>query len=233
MFHCKTAWFSNSVPEDHLDFWMQEGGSITGWREADYLFSADATCPDTKRIFESKDYIWNKVTVLHSLFLSTCEKRQSVKSVCIGHYVLPPASVQDEVRKVVGRLIWEREDEETAAQVMGPRNQNQTGYIILEVGQLDCVSQDQQKTLSLSEVEHSEEEVRGSICEASDTDSSESEALLWEHLKSPVSCMAPGYVSIENLPKYSGDLHDVHPVLFRCSKCKGYLCLGPKYHKTH
>ncbi|XP_047219606.1 telomere repeats-binding bouquet formation protein 2 isoform X1 [Girardinichthys multiradiatus] len=187
---------------------VQEGGSITGWREADYLFSADATCPDTKRIFESKDYIWNKVTVLHSLFLSTCEKRQSVKSVCIGHYVLPPASVQDEVRKVVGRLIWEREDEETAAQ-------------------------DQQKTLSLSEVEHSEEEVRGSICEASDTDSSESEALLWEHLKSPVGCMAPGYVSIENLPKYSGDLHDVHPVLFRCSKCKGYLCLGPKYHKTH
>lgn len=47
------------------------------------------------RIFDSKDYIWNKVTVFHSLFLSTCEKRQSVKSVSIGHYVLPPAPVQD------------------------------------------------------------------------------------------------------------------------------------------
>lgn len=47
------------------------------------------------RIFESNDYISNKVTVFHSLFLSTCEKRQSVKSVCIGHYVLSPASVQD------------------------------------------------------------------------------------------------------------------------------------------
>lgn len=33
--------------------------------------------------------------VFHSLFLSACEKRHSVKSVCIGHYVLPPASVQD------------------------------------------------------------------------------------------------------------------------------------------
>lgn len=26
-----------------------EGGSIAGWRTADYLFSEDATCPDTLR----------------------------------------------------------------------------------------------------------------------------------------------------------------------------------------
>uniref|UniRef100_A0A8C9YLN2 Telomere repeats-binding bouquet formation protein 2 n=1 Tax=Sander lucioperca TaxID=283035 RepID=A0A8C9YLN2_SANLU len=93
-----------------------EGGTIAGWRTADYLFSEDATCPDTLRIFESKDYLWNKVVVFHSLFLSACDKRQSVKSVCIGHYVLPPASVQDEVRQVVGRLIWECEDELSVTQ---------------------------------------------------------------------------------------------------------------------
>lgn len=46
------------------------------------------------RIYESKDFLWDKVTVFHSLFLSTCEKRQSVRSVSIGHYVLPPVSVQ-------------------------------------------------------------------------------------------------------------------------------------------
>uniref|UniRef100_A0A3B5B6Q9 Telomere repeat binding bouquet formation protein 2 n=1 Tax=Stegastes partitus TaxID=144197 RepID=A0A3B5B6Q9_9TELE len=95
MFRCKTAWFSSSVPQACSCFWMLEGGSAAGWREADYLFSADAACPDTVRIFESKDYLWNKVTVFHSLFLSVCERRQSVKSVSIGHYVLPPASVQD------------------------------------------------------------------------------------------------------------------------------------------
>ncbi|KAM4743694.1 telomere repeats-binding bouquet formation protein 2 [Anableps anableps] len=138
MFRSKTAWFSSSVPQNHLDFWMVEGGSITGWREADYLFSADATCPDTLRIFESKDYICNKITVFHSLFLSTCEKRQSVKSVCIGHYVLPPTSVQDEVRKEVGRLIWEHEDEET-------------------------IAQDEQKTFCPSEVAHSEQDVKGNM----------------------------------------------------------------------
>lgn len=47
------------------------------------------------RVFESKDYLWNKVTIFHSMFLSACQMRQSVKSVFIGHYVLPPAPVQD------------------------------------------------------------------------------------------------------------------------------------------
>uniref|UniRef100_A0A8C4HNU4 Telomere repeat binding bouquet formation protein 2 n=1 Tax=Dicentrarchus labrax TaxID=13489 RepID=A0A8C4HNU4_DICLA len=95
MFRKKSAWFSSSVPQGCHNFWILEGGSITGWRAADYLFSEDASCPDTRRIFESRDYLWNNVVVFHSLFLSACEKRQSVKSVCIGHYVLPPASVQD------------------------------------------------------------------------------------------------------------------------------------------
>ncbi|KAG8001585.1 Telomere repeats-binding bouquet formation protein 2, partial [Nibea albiflora] len=96
---------------------VSEGGIIACWRKADYLFSEDATCPDTLRIFESKDYLYHRVVVFHCLFLSTCEKRQSVKSVSIGHHVLPPASVQDEVRDVVGRLIWECEDEQSEAQV--------------------------------------------------------------------------------------------------------------------
>uniref|UniRef100_A0A3B5Q7T3 Telomere repeat binding bouquet formation protein 2 n=1 Tax=Xiphophorus maculatus TaxID=8083 RepID=A0A3B5Q7T3_XIPMA len=192
MFRCKTAWFSSSVPQDRLDFWMAEGGTIIDWRQADYLFSDDATCPDTLRIFESNDYISNKVTVFHSLFLSTCEKRQSVKSVCIGHYVLSPASVQD------GDTLF----------------------------------------LFFFNIEEPSE---------SDIDSSEGEGHLCDHLRSSVSCEAPGklfnmqtdcsvpagYISIENLPKYSGDLHDVHPGVFRCSKCKACLCLGQKYAKTH
>ncbi|KAM9366981.1 telomere repeats-binding bouquet formation protein 2 [Symphorus nematophorus] len=115
MFRNKSAWFSSSVPQACHDFWVLEGGTVVSWRTADYLFSEDATCPDTLRIFGSKDYLWNKVVVFHSLFLSVCEKRQSVKSVCIGHYVLPPTAVQEEVRNVVGRLIFEHEDEQSVA----------------------------------------------------------------------------------------------------------------------
>lgn len=112
MFHNKIAWFSSSVPQECQSFWLREGGTITSWTTADYLFSQDASCPDTQRIYLSRDYLFNKVTVFHSFFLCACEKRQSVKSVCIGHYVLPPESVQQEVRNVIGRLIWECEDDE-------------------------------------------------------------------------------------------------------------------------
>ncbi|XP_061559884.1 telomere repeats-binding bouquet formation protein 2 [Phycodurus eques] len=113
MFANKKAWFSSSVSRARRDFWLVEDGIVTGWRTADYLFSDDAAHPDTLRIFQSIEYLWDKITVFHSLFLCACEKRQSVKSVSIGHYVLPPVAVQDAVRNVVGRLIWEHDQPNT------------------------------------------------------------------------------------------------------------------------
>ncbi|XP_041795716.1 telomere repeats-binding bouquet formation protein 2 [Chelmon rostratus] len=196
MFRNKSAWFSSSVPQACHNFWLLEGGTTAGWRTADYLFSEDATCPDTLRIFDSKDYLWSKVVVFHCLFLSTCEKRQSVKSVCIGHYVLPPASVQDEVRNMVGRLIWECEDEQLA-QASHKSHQ--------------------------AEDESSEGEVSRSDSEPSDSDSSESKCgNLQEY---PDSNMPTGYVSMDSLQKYSGDLCDFFPGCFRCSNCKDHCCL--------
>uniref|UniRef100_A0A3B3ZMF7 Telomere repeats-binding bouquet formation protein 2 n=1 Tax=Periophthalmus magnuspinnatus TaxID=409849 RepID=A0A3B3ZMF7_9GOBI len=110
MFRNRSAWFSRSVPKEAKTFWKMEGGTLRDWRTADYLFSQDASCPDTKSIYFSRDYLSNKVTVFHSFFLSVCEKRKSFQSMSIGHYVLPPDSVQEEVRNVIGRLIWERDD---------------------------------------------------------------------------------------------------------------------------
>ncbi|XP_026176384.1 telomere repeats-binding bouquet formation protein 2 [Mastacembelus armatus] len=196
MFTNKSAWFSSSVPQACHDFWIQEGGIIAGWKTADYLFSEDATCPDTVRIFESKDYLWNKVTVFHCLFLSACEKRHSVKSVCIGHYVLPPVSVQDEVRNVVGRLIWEYEEEQP-------------------------VAQGSHKSSSQTEDEYNEWDISRSNSESSDLDSSEDEAPQCAHLGDyQFSYMLTGYVSMDNLQKYSGDLCDIYPVCFQCSNHK-------------
>uniref|UniRef100_A0A3Q0RBG9 Telomere repeat binding bouquet formation protein 2 n=1 Tax=Amphilophus citrinellus TaxID=61819 RepID=A0A3Q0RBG9_AMPCI len=159
MFRCKTAWFSNSVPQACRTFWISEGGSIAQWRTADYLFSEDATCPDTLRIFESKDYLWNKVTIFHSLFLSACQKRQSVKSLNIGHYVLPPASVQD------GK-----------------------DYLYYLVG-------------------------RRRLC-------------ITPHFRTFPVCLPPaGYVRMDKLQKYSGDLCDFHHGSFQCFRCKALCCL--------
>ncbi|XP_054476612.1 telomere repeats-binding bouquet formation protein 2 [Anoplopoma fimbria] len=196
MFRDKSAWFSSSVPQACHNFWILEGGTDAGWRTADYLFSEDATCADTLRIFESKDYLWNKVAVFHSLFLSGCEKRQSVRSVCIGHYVLPPASIQEEVRHVVGRLIWECEDEQPVAK----------GF---------------HKSFSCQTEDENSEDSR-SDSEPSDTDLSESEAPLHAHYA--VSNTLSGYVSIDNLQKYSCDLCDFHLGCFRCSSCKAHCC---------
>uniref|UniRef100_A0A3Q3WW85 Telomere repeat binding bouquet formation protein 2 n=1 Tax=Mola mola TaxID=94237 RepID=A0A3Q3WW85_MOLML len=146
MFRNKSAWFSSSVSPACYSFWTLEGGSVAGWTTADYLFSEDAACPDTLRIYESKDYLWNKVVVFHSLFLSTCEKRRSVKSVYIGHYVLPPLSVQ------AGECHW------------------------------------------------------GSI-------------------KLHVISFSAGYISMDSLQKYSGDLRDYRPRCFPCANCKAHCCL--------
>ncbi|XP_019722793.1 telomere repeats-binding bouquet formation protein 2 [Hippocampus comes] len=113
MFANMKAWFSSSVSQSRRDFWLVENGIITGWRTADYLFSDDAKHPDTLSVFQSMEYVWDKLTVFHSLFLSACEKRQSTKSVSIGHYVMPPVPVQDAVRNVIGRLIWEHDEPTT------------------------------------------------------------------------------------------------------------------------
>nr|XP_061830963.1 telomere repeats-binding bouquet formation protein 2-like isoform X2 [Nerophis lumbriciformis] len=117
MFANKKAWFSDSVSPTFREFWLLECGILTGWRTADYLFSEDATHPDTLRIFRSEAYLWEKVTVFHSFFLNACQNRKSIKSVSIGHYVLPPFPVQDAVRNVIGRFIWEYEEDQPGARV--------------------------------------------------------------------------------------------------------------------
>lgn len=182
--HCNTLPF---VPVE-----MEGGSSTCYWKTADYFFSQDASCPDTQRIYLSRDYLCNKVTVFHSFFLSACEKRKSFKSVCIGHYVLPPEPVQEELRNVIGRLIWECEDERLAE--------------------------------SLSDEEdnvNSDGDVNSINFEASDTGTFFCGGL-GEY---PTSNFLTGYVSVGNLPQYSGNLSDFHPGCFRCCACSKHCCL--------
>ncbi|TRY58886.1 hypothetical protein DNTS_024120 [Danionella cerebrum] len=92
-------------------FAVAEEGTVCSWKAADYLFSADASSADTERIFYSRDYVRNNLTVFHSKFLSVCRLRKSVTSVPIGHYVLPPEAIQNEIRAVIGQYIWETEEQ--------------------------------------------------------------------------------------------------------------------------
>ncbi|XP_062326928.1 telomere repeats-binding bouquet formation protein 2 [Osmerus eperlanus] len=196
MFKNRTAWFSNSVRTGIPQFWLCEGGTLACQKTADYLFSADATCPDTQRIFASEAYIKDKVTVFHSLYLSACEKCHSVKSVCIGHYVLPPAPVQDEVRAVFGRFIWEHEDFKTAE---SPQDQ------------LALPNQKEEDNLSESGIKYTCSDV------ATGTNLLRDPRLCCAVQNYPVNNMITGYVSIDELKGYPGELHDFIPGHFGSS----------------
>ncbi|XP_032089019.1 telomere repeats-binding bouquet formation protein 2 [Thamnophis elegans] len=69
MFRGRSAWFSQSVPPEIRCLWVGEGGVIVNLEAADYLFSSDASHPDTKRIYQSLDYLEDRVTVFIPAFL--------------------------------------------------------------------------------------------------------------------------------------------------------------------
>ncbi|KYO21486.1 telomere repeats-binding bouquet formation protein 2 isoform X2 [Alligator mississippiensis] len=108
MFRSCSAWFSQSVGRELCDFWVAEGGVITNHHDADYLFSSDASCPDTQRIHESRDYIEGKATVFHSCYLSSNASSEMKQTVLLGHFILPPACLQEEIKRKIGSFIWEQ-----------------------------------------------------------------------------------------------------------------------------
>ncbi|XP_058012455.1 telomere repeats-binding bouquet formation protein 2 [Ahaetulla prasina] len=108
MFRGRSAWFSQSVPPEIRRLWVGEGGVIVNLEAADYLFSSNASHPDTKRIHQSLDYLEDRVTVFHSCFLTASINAQTKNTVALGHFVLVPASLQKEIRKKIGHFIWEQ-----------------------------------------------------------------------------------------------------------------------------
>ncbi|EMP39631.1 Putative protein C15orf43, partial [Chelonia mydas] len=62
------------------------------------------------RIHQSLDYIEGKATVFHSCYLSANASASSEmkQTVALGHFILPPACVQEEIRRKLGSFIWEQ-----------------------------------------------------------------------------------------------------------------------------
>ncbi|KAL7833690.1 hypothetical protein AOLI_G00286500 [Acnodon oligacanthus] len=211
MFKNKTAWFSNSVRNDIPRFWVSEGGVISSWKTADYLFSDDVSCPETIRIHVSDDYAMDRVTVFHSAYLSTCRLRQSTKSVPLGHYTLPPASVQREVRAMMGRFIWEQDELEKIT-MHGNRNAEQTLKAQPEDG-------------SLKEKGKISQEDCMNTCPPRD------EPACCDVQFYPVNNMVSGYTHIDQLKKYSGELLDFLPSHTGYSVSRTHSRRRPYQHK--
>ncbi|XP_076855612.1 telomere repeats-binding bouquet formation protein 2 [Brachyhypopomus gauderio] len=212
MFKNKTAWFSESVKRDISTFWVSEGGIISNWRTAGYLFSDEASCPDTQRIYASDDYAFDRATVLHSAYIATCRLRGSTKSVPLGHYMMPPVSVQREIKSKIGRFIWEQDELLGESTPNGNRDQQ-----MLNLQPTDGEGlMNKRKISQKNHMKISPSREESGCCEVQ----------LY-----PVNNMVSGYVHIDQLKKYPGELHDFLPSYMGCSISTSHSRRHPHQHK--
>ncbi|KAM6352069.1 telomere repeats-binding bouquet formation protein 2 isoform 2-T2 [Alca torda] len=174
------------------------GGALTHRRDADYLFSSDADHPDTRRIHQSLDYLEGRATVFHSRYLSAWASSGAgaKPSVVLGHFVLPPACLQEEIRRQIGGFIWEQADDSLAEQP------NENLMDKPEVARKGCEEEAEEDALDLAE---SSEEETGSRGPA------QGEFPYHALQEYPLNNMVTGYTSARDMKKYTGELRDFIP----------------------
>ncbi|XP_044518103.1 telomere repeats-binding bouquet formation protein 2 [Gracilinanus agilis] len=190
MFRDQRAWFCRSVGKDLQELWVAHGGVICNPREADFLFSCDASHPDTMRIYQSFDYMEDNATVFHAYYLSAVAKADMKKTVPLGHYVLPPTCLQKEIRKKIGSFIWEQSNHVMTEKHDEVMQKHRESTKLLTEPKMDP---------SISTKKHfSRTPVTG-------------KQLFYPLHNYPVNNMVTGYVSIDTMKKFLGELHDFIP----------------------
>ncbi|XP_021262396.1 telomere repeats-binding bouquet formation protein 2 isoform X2 [Numida meleagris] len=197
MFKGRRAWFSRSIQPGPRQLWVAGGGLLARWQDADYLFSSDAAHPDTRSIHESLEYMDGRATVFHSCYLLAWANSSAAKQqpVALGHFVLPPACLQEEIRRKIGRFLWEQMDDT----LMEQPEENLSDEP--ETVSKDCKQGAQEGAQNLSESEGK----RGSRA------SSQGEVPCHALQEYPINNMVTGYASARNMRKYIGELRDFVP----------------------
>ncbi|XP_028734483.1 telomere repeats-binding bouquet formation protein 2 [Peromyscus leucopus] len=190
MFQGQRGWFCRSVSQDLRQFWVDQGGTISDAQAADFLFSCDASHPDTLRIYQSLEYIEDNATVFHAYYLSAVANTEMKNSVALGHFVLPPECLQKEIRRKIGSFIWEQDEN-----------------VLIE--KHDRIPSDERES-SEPTTEHKKE-----LSESAENDFIRTpvvEKQMYFPLQNyPVNNMVTGYISIDALEKFLGELHDFIP----------------------
>ncbi|KAF1601970.1 UNVERIFIED_CONTAM: Telomere repeats-binding bouquet formation protein 2, partial [Eudyptes pachyrhynchus] len=173
------------------------GGALAHRQDADYLFSSDAAHPDTHRIHKSLDYLEGRATVFHSRYLSVLASTGTgaKPSVALGHFILPPACLQEEIRRQIGSFIWEQADDSPAEQP----NENLTDE--LEAVRKGCEEEAEEDALDLAKSEE----------ETSSRAPAQGEFPYRALQEYPMNNMVTGYTSARNMKKYVGELRDFIP----------------------
>ncbi|XP_069481526.1 telomere repeats-binding bouquet formation protein 2 [Ambystoma mexicanum] len=194
MFSGGKAWFSQSVDRELCNFWVTEGGVITNHLCADYLFSNDASYPDTVRIYQSIQYVEDRATVFHSSYLSAVARSEIREMVSLGHFVLPPACLQKEIRNQIGSFIWEQGN----SSVINLESEMKSAELKASRTEDERIAYCKKRKNISKQTADSRLPVLGKL----------SYCPLQSY---PVNNMVTGYISIEALPRYSGELHDFTP----------------------
>ncbi|NXY38272.1 TERB2 protein, partial [Pomatorhinus ruficollis] len=196
MFRGHRAWFSQSVSPGPRGLWADGGGTIAHWLDADYLFSSDAAHPDTRSIHESLSYLEGRATVFHSCYLSACTSAGAGEkpSVVLGHFVLPPACLQEgQAKKSPGDIFPGKSPVSSALP-----NENLTEEP--EVARSVC-EEEPEEALDLAE-----------SSEETDSEAPAQGEFPYRALQEyPINNMVTGYASARDMKKYEGELHDFIP----------------------
>ncbi|KAJ7311208.1 hypothetical protein JRQ81_006819 [Phrynocephalus forsythii] len=191
MFQGCKAWFSQSVRPEQCRLWVAEGGVIADQKAADYLFSSDASHPDTKRIHRSLDYIEDRITVFHSSYLTANANSEIKNTVPLGHFILPPACLHQEIREKIGCFIWDQVTNTSKLQSSQPEIKSKT-------------EEEEQKTKKGWEKSYSEDRHAPGTLEIG--------KLPYVPLQDyPASNMMTGYASAKGMKKFLGSIRDFIP----------------------
>ncbi|XP_045384090.1 telomere repeats-binding bouquet formation protein 2 [Lemur catta] len=194
MFQGQRGWFSGSVSPDLRQFWVAEGGTISDPRAADFLFSCDASHPDTLRIYQSLDYIEDNATVFHAYYLSAVANAEMKNSVALGHFILPPACLQKEIRRKIGGFIWEQDQH-----FLTEKHDEGTPNEIKILRENSELATEHKKELPKRTEKHF---IRTPVVE---------KQMYFPLQNYPVNNMVTGYISIDAMKKFLGELHDFIP----------------------
>ncbi|XP_003471804.1 telomere repeats-binding bouquet formation protein 2 [Cavia porcellus] len=194
MFQGQRGWFCGSVGQDLRQIWVAEGGMVSDLAAADFLFSCDASHPDTQRIYQSLDYIEDNATVFHAYYLSAVANAEIKNSVALGHFILPPACLHKEIRRKIGSFIWEQDQ-----QCPIEKHDEVTSTEINAVRENSELATENEMELSRSTEDNL---LRTPVVE---------KQMYFPLQDYPVNNMVTGYISIDAMKKFLGELHDFIP----------------------
>ncbi|XP_010225942.1 PREDICTED: uncharacterized protein C15orf43 homolog [Tinamus guttatus] len=152
-----------------------------------------------KLIHESQDYLDGRATVFHSCYLSAWANTSSEmkQSVVLGHFILPPACLQEEIRRKIGSFIWEQMDESLTEKTQCSKSR-------LEEPETGRKNSEQEVEDALDPPESREGKTASR--------ETKREEFAYHTLREyPVNNMVTGYPSARNMKKYTGELRDFTP----------------------